>query len=840
VRFEDRTSASSRIVFMTEGILLRRMQSDPELSRVGVLIFDEFHERNLMSDAALALARDLQRTRRPDLKLVVMSATLEAEPVARYLAEDKTPAGEAAGEDTESGEGVGEVGELEANQQPAGLGKTQQHDEPVTPPGHDKPDASTVPIVISEGRTYPVEIRWADYTEDRLMIDQAAAAVEDIIERGWEGDILVFMPGKQEIHATLAAIRAQRFGESIELLPLHGELPPQEQDRVFQSCPRRKVIVSTNVAETSVTIDGVRHVIDSGWVRVARYDPERGIQTLNLEPISRASADQRAGRAGRTAPGTCWRLWTEGQHGNRDARNTPEIQRADLAGVVLLLHSLGVREASEFGWLDRPDIAAVRRAERLLVLLGALDGRGDITAVGREMLKLPVHPRFARMLVEARRRNCVAEAALCAALVGGRDLLTRVMRGDRHAQETREEFEARDTSDFYTLIHAYEFAAANGFAVEPCRRNGIHAHAARSVAETFHHLLRLTGTEDRPQFNPGGDPDADRTLELSGKLRLSMPDVLESLEKCLLAGAVDQLAARRDTGSLACDLVGGRQATLARESVVQKHRLFVASQIREVSGRDGVKALLLQCTGVDAMWVQELFPEQVNSIVECLYDRTHKRVAAMRRVRFQDLVIDQSHERTMEAAASGECLADAVLQGWIELPNWDHGVRQFMARVDCVRQWQSDLGFPEWDTPTLRALFSRAFEGLTLAKEAQAIALLSVFQKALQPELREWLDELAPTRVKWVRDQTLKLVYVGADPEAKRVASVEAQVKLVDCFGMSDPPMVGEGKVPVRLRLHLPDGKRLADTADWAGWKLKEYPGVRTMLKTKYPGFLWP
>jgi ATP-dependent helicase HrpB len=322
IRFDDQTGLGTRISYVTEGILLRWLQDNRTLSEVGVVIFDEFHERNLLSDVALALVKRLQRTERPDLKMAVMSATLEAEPVAEYL-----------------------TGE-------AGAGET--------------------PVLHSEGQSFPVEVRYLSQHDERPVTEQAADVVEQIVNAGEPGDILVFMPGMGEINATIGAVRAARTNERLALIPLHGDLPPEDQDLAFAPNPLRKVVVATNVAETSVTIDGIRHVVDGGLARVARYDPERGIGTLLLEPISRASAEQRKGRAGRTAPGTCHRLWTESGQLNRPERNTPEIQRCDLAEVVLLLHSLGIKRAAEFDWLDKPDPQAVERAEQLLLTLGAL------------------------------------------------------------------------------------------------------------------------------------------------------------------------------------------------------------------------------------------------------------------------------------------------------------------------------------------------------------------------------------------------------------------------------------------------------------------------------------
>src|SRR5262249_38885107 len=303
-----------------------------------------------------------------------------------------------------------------------------------------------------------VGVNYVREADGGAVREQAADAVEGIVNSGEPGDILVFMPGMAEINSTIGALRAVRTHERLALLPLHGDLPADQQDLAFAPNPLRKIIVATNVAETSVTIDGIRHVVDSGLARIARYEAERGINSLFIEPISRASAEQRKGRAGRTAPGTCHRLWTESGQLDRPEKNTPEIQRSDLAEVVLLLHSLGIRRAAEFDWLDKPDPQAVSRAEELLRILGALipthqapegaaerpgvEGRSALPQFGRQMLRLPMHPRYSRMLVEAARRGCVPGAALCAALVSGRDLLMRLGRDDQHIREARELFEA--------------------------------------------------------------------------------------------------------------------------------------------------------------------------------------------------------------------------------------------------------------------------------------------------------------------------------------------------------------------------------------------------------------
>ncbi len=805
IRFDDQTGLGTRICFVTEGILLRWLQDNPTLDGVGVLLFDEFHERNLLSDVALAVAKQLQRTRRPDLRLVVMSATLDAKPVASYLGD--------------------------------------------------------CPVLVSEGQAWPVATRYLAQPDARPAPEQAADAVEQLVNAGEPGDVLVFMPGMAEINATLRALAAARIREPLALLPLHGDLPPEDQDLAFAPNRRRKVVVATNVAETSVTIDGIRHVVDSGLARIARYDAERGLHTLAIEPISRASADQRKGRAGRTAPGTCYRLWTESGQLNRPERNTPEIQRSDLAEVVLLLHSLGIRRAAQFDWLDQPDPQAVERAEDLLVTLGALEAEpaprpaapplagasggtvGGLTPVGRQMLRLPMHPRYSRMLVEAGKYDCVPAAALCAALVSGRDLLVRLGRDDKHVAEARELFEASDLSDFFTLIRAYQFAKNHGFSLEACRRHGIHAQTARQVEQTFAQLLQLARRERlAPIGPPGGAPAPAPHQAPSPAADPPKPGVEnEPLLRCLLAGFADQLCVRRDLATLECDLTEGRTGTLMRESVVQGATLFVAASVREVSGRgSGPRTLLGLATVVKREWIEELFPTLVTARVEHLFDRTHKRVAAVQLIRFRDLVIHHEHQRDVDAEAAGRCLAEAFRKGWFELPLFNHQVQQFIARVNLVGAALPELELPPMDEAGVLTALADALRGLTTAKAAQATPVLAAFRARYPQEQLAWLDELAPPTLPWPDGRQLKLLYHDADAAAEQGPGVELQMKLHECFPLKEHPRLCEGRVPVKLWLASPDGRRLEPTLDWPSFRRDHYPKLRRTLAAKYPGIAWP
>ncbi|HKP92430.1 MAG TPA: helicase-related protein, partial [Chthoniobacterales bacterium] len=427
IRFENITSAETRIRFVTEGILLRQLMQNPELRGVSAILFDEFHERHLYGDITLARALDLQARSRPDLKLAVMSATLEAGPLERYLA--------------------------------------------------------PCPVVRSAGRTFPVEVEYLPkpVSGDGYPIWDLAADELERMAGQTEGDVLIFMPGKYEIGRTISAIRASRVSDRFVVLPLHGELAPADQDAALARYEKRRAIVATNVAETSLTIDGVRVVIDSGLARIARFDPRRGINTLLVEKISRASAEQRAGRAGRTAPGHCLRLWTEREHMDRVAQELPEVKRLDLAEVVLTLKASGIDDVAAFRWLEPPDPRALAQAERLLVDLGAL-GPDGITPLGRRMLVFPVHPRYSRMLLAAGEHQCVPAIALIAALTQARPLLRRLE--GKQAREDRDDILGDETdSDFFVLMRAFRYAENCRFDGQRCSRLGINSGAAREAAQ---------------------------------------------------------------------------------------------------------------------------------------------------------------------------------------------------------------------------------------------------------------------------------------------------------------------------------------------------------------------
>jgi ATP-dependent helicase HrpB len=433
------------------------------------------------------------------------------------------------------------------------------------------------------------------------------------------------------------------------------------------------------------------------------------------------------------------------------------------------------------------------------------------------MLRLPMHPRYSRMLVEAAKRNCAAAAALCAALVSGRDLLVRLARDDKHIAEARELFEASAESDFYTLMRAHQFARNNNFNPERCRRYGVHAQIARQVQQTFEQIAQIAGGE-----------------------KIVQPPKEDALARCIAAGFIDQLCRRRDQGTLDCDVAGGRAGTLARESVVQKAPLFVAASIREVTGRMGNLTLLGLATAVKREWIQEMFPGQISVRIEHLFDRAHKRVSAVKLERFHDLLIHHEHQREVDPAASGRCLAEAYAAQYFELPLFDHQLKQTIARLNLVCAVMPQLDLPAANPQFITGFLAHAFAGLTLAKEAQATPLRDLFIEYYGKDRLEWLEELAPLTVAWPDGRKLKLLYPGETfDDDRQPNSPELQIKLHECFALKEQPRVCEGKLPVKLWLATPDGKRLDSTFNWPAFRASAYPKLKPSLQKKYPTLLW-
>ncbi len=754
IRLDNYSTPKTRIRFVTEGVLLRQMAGNPNLSGVSVLIFDEFHERHLYGDIALARALELQASARPELKIVVMSATLDTDL-------------------------------LEAHLRPCR-------------------------VLSSEGRTFPVDIEYLKrQTIDEPPWELATDALSQAKDDG--GDVLIFMPGAYEISRTIQELKHSDFKGVV--FPLHGDLSPRAQDSAVATYQERKVVVSTNVAETSLTIDGVTLVIDSGLAKIAKFDPHRGINTLITEKISRASADQRAGRAGRTAPGQCIRLWSERDQLNRRLQDLPEIKRLDLSEVLLNLKAAGVADLKHFGWIEMPDSNSLRRAIELLEDFGALEREtGQITEIGRRMLSFPVHPRYSRMLLMANELNCVPTVALIAAITQERHLLRRSENNQMdHDRELLLGHEVE--SDFFVLIRAWLYAQEHG--PDRSRRLGIRHTISQQIAPVYEQFVEIARSEGLNVDKPVDEFDA------------------EALGKCMLVGFSDHLAKRIDAGTLRCDLVHKRHGVLARESVVQKSPLFVAGEIREIQGRnDELIVLLSQVTGVREEWLRELFPDDFREVEQVFFDPATRRVQAERDLLFRDLVIQTTKLDSPSAQKASELLAKEAIAGRCPLAHWTHEVDQWIVRLNCLCEWYPDLGLPKIDAEARFYLTQQICHGAVSYKEIKDRPVWPVIKSWLSPLQQQALDQFAPARCELPNGRHAKLLYTENKPPM-------LAARIQDLYGVEGSLTICEGRVPILLQILAPSHRPIQTTQNLSSFWKDAYPKIKQELQRKYPKHEW-
>jgi ATP-dependent helicase HrpB len=761
MRFDNVASAATRICYLTEGVLLRRMLTDPRLRGISAVIFDEFHERHLYGDITLAQAVQIQESTRPDLTIVVMSATLDLTSIRNYL-------------------------------------------EPCA-------------VLSSAGRAFPVTIEYLPQPAAATPVwELAVGQLQRLLRQYTEGDALIFMPGAYEIARTAQAARAA-LGEQFAVLPLHGSLTPAEQDAAVARHERRKIVVATNVAETSLTIDGVRLVIDSGLARMPRFDPHRGINTLLVEKISRAAADQRAGRAGRTAPGHCLRLWTAHEHAARRAQEVPEVKRLDLSEVILTLKASGITDLRTFRWLEPPETRALQRAETLLADLTAIDDRtGSITPLGRRMLAFPAHPRYARMLLAGQDYGCVRAAALIAALTQGRDLLGRPDAGQ--AADTADEvFVPERESDFFVLMRAWRYAERHAYRNEPCRRLGINPQAARQVGAMFEQFVNIAAAEG---------------LDVSEKSVAN-----EMVQRCVLVGFSDQLAKRAAPGSQRCALVHGRSGTLARGSVVRDAPLFVVSDVREVEsaktgGERNLNVVLNLATAVQEDWLRELFPDALEEVRAVVYEPTLKRVVARRQRRFRDLVLEEQFLEQPPLDEAAAILAREVTEGRCVLDQWDESVEQWILRVNRLREWMPELGLPAIGPEDRVAIVEHICHGALSYSELKNRPVLPVVKSWLSREQQHWIDEHAPDKIKLPRGRAAKVLYTSDGPPT-------LAARIQDLYGIQDALWIAGRRVAVRIQILAPSNRPVQVTENLAVFWRETYPKLKPQLQRRYPKHEW-
>lgn len=742
IRLDSKVGPKTRIEVVTEGILARRLQDDPALEGVGLVIFDEFHERSLDADLALALTlngRALLRDE-PPLKVLVMSATLEGERLSALL--------------------------------------------------------DDAPVVRSEGRMFPVDIRWGrpwqagEFIEPRVVQTVQQALADE------SGSLLVFLPGQAEIRRV-----AEQLGEALAgradilICPLHGELDLDAQRAAIEPAPagKRKVVLATNIAETSLTIDGVRVVVDAGLARVPRFDPGSGMTRLDTQRISRASATQRAGRAGRLEPGACYRLWSEAQHDQLPAYGAAEILQADLAGLALQLARWGVAP-QELAWLDLPPAAAYAQAQDLLERLGALasrSGGGSLTPHGQAMAEVPAHPRIAHLLLRGHALGLGALACDLAALLGERDIL-RSNDADLH----------------------HRIALLAGEQGGPRASRGA-VQRVRQLARQFKGYLR------GPAREPVADPDHPRWL--GGLLAFAYPD---------------RIARQRRAGGGEYRLANGRAALFGEPDALMKEPWLVIADLGSRQGQREERIYL--AAALEPALFESILAEQVSVHDTLDWDEREGVLRAERQRKVGELVLSSEALPNLDAEARSRALLGLVRRKGLELLPWTPELRQWQARIDLLRRLDLESkGESEWPDVSDAALLGSLEDWLLpyLGKVSRLshfanLELAGILQAVLPWPLPQRLDELAPRTLQVPSGSNIRLDYSEFPPVLA--------VRLQELFGLADTPRVAGGRVAVKLHLLSPAQRPVQVTQDLANFWRSTYADVKKDLKGRYPKHYWP
>lgn len=736
VRGDSRISKHTRIRFVTEGVLVRQLVQDPFLDGVAAVCLDEFHERHLEGDLALAMLNETRTTVREDLLLCVMSATLDPAPLQRYL------------------------------------------------PGAE--------VVVADGRLHPVEVQHLPRASNDDLELLVRAAVEQALSET-AGDVLVFLPGVGEIARAQHALANLSGRLGVAVLPLHGRLDLKEQTRAIQPNACRKVVLSTNVAESSLTIAGVTAVVDSGLARELRFDRGRGVDVLEKTRISLASATQRAGRAGRTGPGRCYRLWTSAEERGMRPHSLPDVQRVDLCGPALSVRAFAGRDPVAFGWFEAPPQESLHAADQLLLGLGAIDAStGGLTGRGQQLLSMPLHPRLGAVVLAGRELGCAAAAATAATLLSDAEQLGRNDRG----------------ADLHQATDAFLLAEQRGFPENLCREFGSYPGPARALQQTRNRLLQR------------GQRDTDRAHDTA------------LLARCLLRGFPDRVVRRAPsvggnevrTGTM----VGGRGVVLP--TAADGEELVLALRLHESGRQQRSQAVLTVALSMQDL--EAVAADALVTVVDAQLDESAGRVFAVREHRYLDLPLRSARGGEAPAERACELLLPILARDPWRWLGEQKDLRRLLARMQWLLERMPELDWPSFEEPALAALAIDLLQGTDL-KSLRDAPLKDLVLASLSQQQQRVLKQAAPDRIELPTGRDAIVDYAAE-------AGPTVAARLQEFFGLPEVARLAGGRVPVVLQLLAPNSRPVQVTTDLASFWQNVYPQVRKELSRRYPRHSWP
>ena len=761
VKLEDSTSAETRIIFETEGILLRELISDPQLKKYGCIIFDEFHERHLASDLALSACLELQKKTRPDLLLIAMSATLDIDKISDYM--------------------------------------------------------SPCAAVKAEGRMYPVTIKYCDAISAKQPVWETAAKAAAMLAPARTGNVLVFMPGAYEINRTIEEMRKRAALSGFDILPLYGSMKNDAQDRVLAAADKRKIIVATNIAETSLTVNGVELVIDSGLAKTARYDAARAVNTLFTGKITRASAEQRAGRAGRTAPGMCLRLWTEAENRSLPPDTEPEILRLDLSESLLLLKACGYKTFSALKWIDLPPQEDIDKAEKLLNALGAADKNGKLTEEGRRMAAFPLSPRYSKMLVESARTGCLPESALIAAAAQGKTIWLK---------ETRRENSSR--SDLYAAAEALKRCKEENFSYAVCGHYGIERNAAREACELAASLIRAGQIFSSAKSRNA----AENSKKAAAKQNANMYSISEKTAKAFLQAFPDRIAALLPGSDKRYAMPGGKRASLDKYSAANGARIIAAGEALEKNSSGSADIMLSFAAEIKEEWLRQIFPDQIKEETAASLDPEMLSPVMKKNLYYRDVLLKASAVQASRSRASSELIAEEFISGRHKFTEWNEETEEWLARIDFLSKACPDFGIEPLSEEDTALIIN------DICSDAKSVS--DAKNRPVLPHLKDWygweicrlIDKYAPDRMKMPGGRRARIRY-------PRNGEPYLEAKIQDLYEFRETPRIAAGRVPLVIHILAPSMRPVQVTKDLKNFWENIYPELKPALSRRYPKHKW-